>query len=202
MRQFVILIFCSILLISCSSVETASNENKETNLNKTVLKTPTPSPTTKSTLLLKPINPKVKLNAEQTKYLNESLPRKVREILEKAEKIEILAEVLGENDYDSREFSPNRIAIIIDEKDKKEVLETFYRDASAGLNASACYIPHHGIRATYQGRTVEIEICYQCHLFAVNSPFGEFNGGLPFESQKSEDVLNRIIKNQSVEIEK
>ncbi len=203
MRILIISIVCCFILTNCSKVETAVGENTQTYQSKEI----TTSPMIKKTVLpieevitLKPITSSVRLNSKQNKNLNESLPPKVREILEKAEKLEILAEVLGENDPDSMGFYPNRRAIITDEKDRKEVLETFYLDVSAGLTPSACYIPHHGIRATYKGKTVEVEICYQCHLFFVKSPFGKFDGGLAYENHKFEDVLNHIIQKQGVEI--
>lgn len=198
MRQIIIVIFCGFLFTNCSKVETTSTENNFIDPTPTVFVLPTASPSVETFVPLKAVVPKVNLSSEQKKNLEESLPLKVREILEKAEKFEILAEV--DNKPDGLRFEPNRIAAIKNEKEKGEILEAFYLDASAGLNPSACYIPHHGIRATYRDKTVEVEICYQCHLFSVKSPFGKFDGGLPFENQKSEDILKRIIKNQSVEI--
>ena len=189
MKQLMILIFCVLFLASCSKVETATNI-VPINLEKT--------PTIQENILLKPIEPKVKLNAKQQKYLNESLPPKVREILEKAETFEVLAEV--DNEPDGLNFEPNQIATITNEADKKEILEAFYYDASDGDYPSACYIPHHKIRAIYQKKTVEIEICFQCSIFIVESPFGKFDGGIVRENRKSEDIFNRIIQNQSIKI--
>jgi hypothetical protein len=113
------------------------------------------SPTVETSLPLKPVAPNVELNSRQKRYLNESLPPQIREVLEKAEKFEVLAEV--NNEPDGLNFEPNRIVTIADENDKKEILEAFYYDASCGQYPSACYIPHHGLRATYQGKTVKIE---------------------------------------------
>lgn len=195
MKQIVILIFC-LALANCAKVETASTD-KNQNIPNKIVKV---SPTIEKEVLLKPITPNVKFNGEQQKNLNESLPKKVREILEKAEKFEILAEV--DNKPDGLNFEPNRIAVVSDENDKKEILEAFYFDASDGDYPSACYIPHHAIRATLEGKTVEVEICYQCHLFTVKSPFGSFDGGIKRENQKSESILNKIIETKSVELKK
>ncbi|HSK74200.1 MAG TPA: hypothetical protein VK892_21045 [Pyrinomonadaceae bacterium] len=179
-------------------MKTAANENLQSNWDEAI----TVSTAVQENTSLKPVKPNVKLNSKQKKYLNESLPLKVREVLEKAEKFEIFAEVLGENGSDGMGFYPNRIAVITDENEKKEVLETFYLDASSRPYPSACYVPHHAIRATYQNKTVEIEICYQCKIFIVKGSFGDFSGGLPFENRKSEEVLNRIIQNKGVELER
>jgi len=195
MKQIAILIFC-LALANCAKVETAPTDANQNTPNKIVQV----SPTIEKEVLLKPITPNVKFNGEQQKNLNESLPKKVREILEKAEKFEILAEV--DNEPDGLSFDPNRIAVVSDENDKKEILEAFYFDASDGDYPSACYIPHHKIRATFEGKTVEVEICYQCHLFTVKSPFGKFDGGIKRENQKSEKILNKIIEAKSVELKK
>ena len=194
MRKSLILFFGYFVLISCSKVEMSSNKTAEMNPNKIA----SVSPKVEANVPLKPVTPKVKLNTRQKKYLNESLPPQVRGILEKAENFEVLAEV--DNKPDGLDFNPNRIVKITDENTKKEILENFYHDASDGFYASACYIPHHSIRANYQGNTVEIEICFQCHLFYVESSFGKFEGGIVRENQKSEDILNRLIQNQGVEL--
>lgn len=195
MKQIAILIFC-FALANCAKVETAPTDTNQNAPNKIVQV----SPTIEKEVLLKPITPNVKFNGEQQKNLNESLPKKVREILEKAEKFEILAEV--DNKPDGLNFDPNRIAVVSDENDKKEILEALYFDASDGDYPSACYIPHHAIRATFEGKTVEVEICYECHLFTVKSPFGNFDGGIKRENQKSEKFLNKIIETKSVELKK
>lgn len=203
MRKILILIFC-LVLAGCSKTKTASTDNIQTNTNVITSASPTDKkslPDDDEGLLLKPVTPKVKLNSKQKKNLDETLPLKVREILEKSDGFEVLAEVLGEDESDSMGFYPNRLAVIKNESEKKEILESFYLDASAGPNPSACFVPHHGLRAVYQGKTVKVVICYQCHLFSVKSSFGEFDGGLPYENPKSESILNRIIQNQNVEIE-
>lgn len=196
MQRFIILIFCGILFISCTKVETATDEKTQTGL------IPNASPTVETNSPLKPVFPSVKLNSKQKKYLNDSLPTQIREVLEKAEKFEVLAEVRGanENDEDSWSVQPNRIAKITEENDKKEILEAFYHDASEQDAPAVCYEPHHLIRATFQDKTVEVEICFSCSRFIVKDASGKFKGTVVRENRKSEDVFNRIIQNQSIEI--
>jgi hypothetical protein len=130
------------------------------------------------------------------------LPPEAREVLEKAESFEVLAEVRKEQfseDDESFVFEPNRIAKITKESDKKEILEAFYSDASREDALSACYYPYHKLRAIYREKNVEIEICFMCSKFIVDSPSGKFYGIIARENRKSENVLKRIIRNQSVE---
>lgn len=110
----------------------------------------------------------------------------------------------GENEYDGegRTFEPNRIVKIAGENDKRKVLEAFYHDASEEDSPAVCYEPHHAIRSTYQGKTIEVEICFSYSKFYVTSPFGEFSGTIVRENRKSEDIFTQLVQNQSVEIEK
>ena len=197
MRQIVILV-CCLAIMNCAKVETVSIDNTETNSNKTA----PVSPNAAKDIALKPVIPTVKFNARQQKYLNGSLPAKVREILEKAESFEVLAEIRGQNESDGEgmTFDPNRIAKIIDENDKKVILEAFYFDASREDSPAVCYEPHHAIRAIYQGRTVEVEICFSCSCFIVKSEFGKFDGTIVRENRKSEELFDRIVANKSIEI--
>lgn len=195
--QRLIILICALFLASCSKVEMATNV-----IPINLEKTPTVSPTIQENIWLKPVMSNVKLNTKQKKYLNESLPPKVREILEKAETFEILAEVRGENEDDGegQTFDANRIVKNINETDKKETLEAFYFDASREDSPAFCYEPRHSIKATYRGKTVEIEICFSCSKFTVKSEFGEFDGTIVRENRKSEDFFNQIVKNKSVGI--
>lgn len=196
MRKIAVLVFC-LALASCAKIGTASNDNKPANLNKAAMF----SPTIENETLLKPVVPNVKLSAKQQKYLNKSLPPKVREILEKAGKFEVLAEVRGkdENDGEGRTFEPNRVVKIADEGDKKNILEAFYHDAAKEYPPAICYEPHHVIRASYQNKTVEVEICFSCSRFIVRSEFGKFDGTIVRENRKSEEFFNKIVESKSIE---
>lgn len=204
MRKIAILVFC-LALAGCTKVETVSNNSTQTNLNSTQTnsnKIAAVSPTIENEIFLKPVKLDTKFNAKQQKYLDKSLPPEVREILEKAEKFELLAKVLkeGETERDTAPFEPNRIAKIIDEKEKKEILEVFYKDAATDDIPYSCYQPHHGIRAVYQGKIVEIEICFDCARFHVKSEFGKFEGAFAHESKKSENIFKKIVESKSIEL--
>jgi hypothetical protein len=197
MRRFLILICCCFVLASCSKVETAANEKARPN----PIPTASASPTVETNSPLKPVVPNVKLNSKQKKYLNESLPPEAREILEKAENFEVLAESYPERQLDEgRDFEPNRIAKISDENDKKKILEAFYRDAAEEDAPAVCYEPHHALRATYKGKTVEVEICFSCSRFVLKGVSGEVQGTIVRENRRSEDVFRQIIESQSIEI--
>ena len=197
MRRALILVLC-LLAAGCAKTGTASNDNARASVNKT----PTVSSSVESVAPLKPVKLDVKLNAKQQKYLDESLPLKIREILEKSEKFEVLAEVHkdGEDDGEWTTFEPNRILKVADEKDKKEILEAFYFDASREDSPAICYYPRHLIRAVYQGKWVEVEICFSCSRFIVRSESGKFDGTIVRENRKSEDLFNQIMVSKGAEL--
>ena len=144
------------------------------------------------------------LDKKQKKYLNASVPEEVRDILERSESLEILAEVdTGKTKFDdSRDFNPNRIAMISTERQKEEILRAFYLDAASDEPPAVCYEPHHAIRATYKGTTAEIEICFSCSRFVVTSLPGRPQGTLVRDGRRSEDLLTKIIQEVGVELKK
>ena len=153
---------------------------------------------------LKPVELGLSLDKKQKKFLNESLPEDVREILEKSERFEILAEVHADETRvsDSRDFNPNRIAKISTAQQKKEILRAFYLDAATDEPPAVCYEPHHSIRASYQGKVADIEICFSCSRFVVTSLPDRPEGTLVRDGRRSEDLFAKIVEEAGVEIVK
>ncbi|MEP6849874.1 MAG: hypothetical protein ABI999_13540 [Acidobacteriota bacterium] len=139
-----------------------------------------------------PIIPVRPLNHEQRKNLNSTLPPRVREILEKADKLEVLGltsdEKVGINWYPDAEVD------LMPGARRTELLNSFYFDASAGPNPSACFLPRHALKATYKDKTVEIIICFQCHLFTVRGDLGDYDGGVYMEGAASHHFFEEILQ--------
>ena len=199
MRQFAFLFFCVFFFANCSTVKTASSGDAPAVSDKTV---PVSAVTPEQVSLLKAVAPSVELNSKQKRYLDEPLPPEVREILEKSEQFEVLAEVRPEFDPvdEGKIFEPNRIVKVADENDKREILEAFYTDAAREDSPAACYLPHHGLRAAMGDKKVEIEICFSCSVFIVKSPAGRFEGTIHREDRRSEEVFKRLIQDKSVDL--
>ncbi|MCU0239161.1 MAG: hypothetical protein MUC29_06945 [Pyrinomonadaceae bacterium] len=193
MKKVIFLILVFSIFTSCEKVENTIDIN--TNKVASV-------PTNDAFSALKPIKPSIKLNSKELKYLNESLPMKIREVLENADKFEVLAEIKTKSEFDGdgTTFEPNRVVKISDEMLKKKILESFYFDASKETSPSNCYEPHHGIIANYQGEKVEIEICFSCSRFEVKSSQGKFDGTIVREIGKLESLLDQLIKEKSMEL--
>ena len=182
----------------CAKVETVSG-----NVAPQILITPLPTIRPASTPIspLKPVSPNVKLNAKQHKYLNDTLPPDIRKMLEESETLELLAEVGSKETSETglQEFRPNRIVMISDANEKRQVLELFYSDAATQDGPASCYEPHHGLRFSVSGKTLEIEICFDCAQFRGLGDLQSVSGTIVRDGRKSERLFNTLIKNRSIE---
>jgi len=200
MRTFLI-ISCVCVALACSKVNSAPAASPTPEPGNSLVTAPTPP--IGQGKYLKPVVPELKLNKDQKKNLDEILPPKVREILEKSGSFDVLAEKdVDKSDLDGMEFNPNRIARITSEAIKKELLEGLYFDVSTEPYPAVCYEPHHGIRAEYEGQKIEIDICFSCSRLVVRSPFGEFSGGMTHGQRKLEAIFERIVGENAVELKK
>jgi hypothetical protein len=190
-------LFSALLVVSgCTNIETKSEAISSQNLS---LATP---PITESVSPLKPVSPKLFFNAKQRKYLDATLPADVRKILEDSETFEILAEVGPKEatERDLTEFRPNRIVAISDERQKRQILESFYSDAATQDGPANCYEPHHGIRAGIGDKSIEIEICFACAQFKGVGDLRSVSGTIVRSGRKSENLFGDIVERQSVEL--
>jgi hypothetical protein len=196
--RFVILSIATSMLLACTHVETAPPESLPE-----PLASPTPSQTTVlPVVILKPVVPDIRLNSTQKQHLNDSLPPEARRILESAESFEVFGEINKDesSETDSREFVPNMVARVTSEQQKKKILEAFYFDAAHEDSPAVCYEPHHSLKATAKGKTVEVEICFSCSRFVVNGIDKEAWGAIVRENRKSESLLTKILDESGVEI--
>lgn len=144
------------------------------------------------------------LTPEQKKNLDKRIPPKIREILDKAEEITISYNI----DRNTMQLEvlmyktvPNAAAKVSDPALKKQFLDGFYSDASSNINGAACFSPRHRVKAQYETKIVEIDICYECSNFQGKSSSGDFGGGLVYEkSSKSSAVINAIIEKYGTKI--
>jgi hypothetical protein len=199
--RVVFLIFTFCLATACERVETAVDERQTSVVALSPTPTPSSTPSTPSAPL-KPVVPQVKFGSKERAYLDESVPLEARRILEAAESFEVFAEINKDetSETDSRTFVPNRVAKIRTAQQKKDILEAFYFDAAHEDAPAVCYEPHHSLKATANGKTVEIEICYDCSRFEVKGLSTRFWGTIVRENRKSEDLLTRIIQESATDI--
>lgn len=185
MKYFALFFLVTIAFISCSKIESQqiANSNLKTNSTETE------------------VNQSAKnlpedLTKEQKQKLDERIPPNVREILDEADEINIYYSI-EEDKMKLRvwtfEKSLNAKAKVSDPALKKQLLDSFYYDASSNFNGNACFSPRHRMAAKYKTKTVEMDICYECGNFRGESSSGSFGGGLADES-KSSPIIAAIIE--------
>src|SRR5262249_31812235 len=100
------------------------------------------------------------------------LPEKARAILQKAEQIELLS---LDPDFDTgkvkdgfRGWKVLGKTTLKEAKERKKLLDAVETGvAEAGKFGAKCFDPRHGIRATADGKTVDLVICYACSWIYV-----------------------------------
>ena len=196
--RITLLFLSAAMAVGCAYVQTAADGDK----GPAVAIAPAPAGTVQPVVLLGPVTPTVKLTAKQRAYLDESLTSDVRKVLENAQSFEVFAEINKDesSETDSRVFVPNMVAVIKSEREKKEILEAFYLDAAHEDPPAVCYEPHHSLRATFEGRTIVIEICFDCSRFVVKDT--KLWGTIVRENRRSEELLTRIVSESGVKIER
>jgi hypothetical protein len=149
MKNFALIFLVAIAFTNCKSVESqqVSNSNLKTETNSTKVEI---APASEN--LLKDLTKK------QREKLDESLPPKVREILDKAGEIDIYYNI----DKETKGLrtltpytAPNAGARLSDALLKKQFLESFYYDAALGEGGAMCFSPRHKITAKYNNKIVD-----------------------------------------------
>lgn len=117
--------------------------------------------------------------AEST-ALDDGLPKKVRDVLERAGEIEAF----------SISSNPKKV-VITDVAAKSELLDAFYAGVVEPAHMAGCFKPHHGIRAKHGGDEIEIKICFECKNFWGHSHReGRFTGRI---GPSPEATFNRVL---------
>ncbi len=192
-----VLFFLSVLLASCA----LPADELTTIVPTSVSPTPTEIAKVEPTPSVPAVYPKLKLDSEQKKYLNKTLPSTVRTFFETADRLEMLAEVYAEEfgDKQSTIFEPNRRLEIVDSKLRREILDAFYFDAANQDYPAVCFQPHHSLRATKGGKVLEIEICFSCSRYEGVGSLQSVSGTIVREGRRSEELFDRLIKEKGTD---
>jgi len=132
------------------------------------------------------------------------IPDDVKAVLDKAEKFELISldpgrdgekpkdgfhgwKVLGQTEVKDADTRKKLVAAL-----EKGVKENDGRVA-------ACFNPRHGIKATHDGKTVELVICFEC--LSISG----WTDGEPFSvltSRKAEETFNKTLTDRNVPLPK
>jgi hypothetical protein len=93
-----------------------------------------------------------------------SLPAKARTILEKAEQLELysLDPVQAKKDDSFRGWKVLGKTTVKGDAARKQIVNPLLEGIAKSDGGARCFIPRHGIRATFDGKTVDLVICFEC----------------------------------------
>jgi hypothetical protein len=107
------------------------------------------------------------------------LPAEVRAVLDNPDRLELLS--LQPVDEDAPDFDEQKGfhghaslgSVQIKAAAKNKLIAALKKGIGESEGAGGCFIPRHGIRATRNGTTVELVICFQCsnvHIYLDGKP--------------------------------
>lgn len=138
-----------------------------------------------------------------------AFPKEVRTVLEKATALELYSldptreakkdafhrwKILGSTTVKQGEARNQLVAALVKGVEENQEL------------SANCFQPRHGLRATYEGTTVDLVICFQCHQIEVHIGKGKDGGEKEFKeldrhilvSKSPEPTLDSILKEAGV----
>jgi len=118
------------------------------------------------------------LSDQDLKRLDERFPKRQREVLQNAERIDVyeVNVTFAEGCPSDQDLSPiennkfqgcrvTRQARVSDPDQRKELVEAIIYSIGSSGNGMACFGPRHGIRAVHNEERIELLICFECENF-------------------------------------
>jgi hypothetical protein len=129
-----------------------------------------------------------------------SLPEEMKTVLEKADLIELIS-VNPERPKEKPKENVGGYAILgkteLKDEKRREVLDAMEKGIAAGGPGARCFIPRHAIRATHDGKTVELVICFEC-AWVYTYVNGERTKTTLTTAKTPEPALDKILKDAGV----
>jgi hypothetical protein len=98
------------------------------------------------------------------------LPEEARTVLEKAETLELLSlDPVPPKEKPADGFHGYKVLgkTTVKGDVRKELVGAFLKGMEGDIQPAKCFDPRHGIRATHDGKTFEVVICFECAQFKV-----------------------------------
>lgn len=129
------------------------------------------------------------------------VPEAARAILDKAETIDLYS-ILPQQEKDPNKETFQKYPVlgktkIKDAEVRKRVIGALVKGAADNNEGQAkCFDPRHAIRATHDGKTVELVICFACNYVQVAVDGKSVRGFSP--SKAPEAVLDKVLTDAKV----
>ncbi len=130
------------------------------------------------------------------------LPDKAKTVLDKAETIEVYSLDPGDNN-DPKGFHGWKVlgkTAVKDAAKRTELLGALEQGLAESQGGAKCFIPRHGVRATYDGQTVDLVICFECSWVYVY--YGDKDGPHLTTSKSPQPAFDKVLKDAGVPLPK
>ena len=124
------------------------------------------------------------------------LPDAVVKILEGATELEIGALDPGDEKGDPKSLGKT---VVKDAAKRAEILKALYKSVAEGEFPAKCFIPRHTLRATKDGTTVDMVICFQCSRIHMTVGKQAEPDIIPI-SEALLPVLNKILADAGIKV--
>jgi hypothetical protein len=130
-----------------------------------------------------------------------ALPEDVLKTLFKAETLELMS-LLPEPEKTKRKDHFHGYTVlgktaIKDAAGRKNLVESFTKGMQGAIIPAKCFEPRHGIRATHDGKTMDLVICFACSQFYVHDASGKSTKYLV--NATPEPLFDKVLKDAGIQ---
>jgi len=130
------------------------------------------------------------------------LPDNVRAALDRADALEVYS--LDPSERNAKDgFHGWKVlgkTTLKDQAKRKEVLEALEKGMAESTAGARCFIPRHGVRAAYGGRSVDLVICFECGWVYVYD--GDRDGPHLTTNGKPQPAFDKVLRDANVPLPK
>ncbi len=80
---------------------------------------------------------------------------------------------------------------------KKGLMAAFEKGSEGPIDPAKCFNPRHGLRATHDGKTVELVICFECAQFKVH--MGDDKGQTLLVNKMPQAAFDKALKDAGID---
>ena len=128
------------------------------------------------------------------------LPESARTVLQNATELELYSIDFAHPDKEKTGFHDLKAVgktTVKDAEARKKVVSEFLKGMEGKIDPARCFNPRHGIRATHDGKTVDLVICFECAQFDLYEPGSDKPTRLLI-GKGPEPTLDKVLRDAGV----
>ena len=113
------------------------------------------------------------LAAGPTRSADNKMPEGALKVLQNATEFELYSIDFAHPDKEKTGFHQMKVVgktAVKDAATRKKLVAAFAKGMEGKIDPARCFNPRHGIRATHDGKTVDLVICFECAQFDLYEP--------------------------------